>query len=292
MSRARWKIFPPSALVSIDYLVPVSCFKHLGLLSSLAPLNVSTLSKTVGSHPRHTFHRSVTMSNFHNCKDPILHKIRCLLTHLTTKPSEYDKITPKIEYWIEYVLREQFAMVDELAEGVSWIAWTSEGSHSNVGRFFKEFHDAPHRSEQARSFVTQLCSHILRWFAIASVEYLSVTSRSGSIVSGGGPGFIRAASFVGHLIKRGLLSQQLVRQHLIKPLINHYDGHEAHIWEPLRANAIYQLFIAAGSTLFQGLLEPEDIQLSFEKLDVQSRAEKIGGYDAARVKVRWTIYPC
>jgi len=228
------------------------------------------------------------MSNFHNCKDPILHKIRFQLTCLASKPLEYDKITPRIEYWIEYVLRERFTTVDELVEGVSCMAWESGGSYSGIGRFFKEFHDAPHRSEQARSFVTQLCSHVLRWFAIASVEYLSVTLRSGSIASGGGPGFIRAASFVGHLIEHGLLSQELVRQHLLKPLINHYDGNEAHIWEPLKANAIYQLFIAAGSTLFQGLLETEDIQLGFETLDAWGRAGKIGGYDAARVKVRWT----
>jgi len=232
------------------------------------------------------------MSNFHNCKNPILYKICRLLTYLTTKPSEYNKITPKIEFWIEYVLRERFTTVDELVEGISRMAWEDGSSYSNIGRFFKEFHDAPHRSEQARSFVTQLCSHVLRWFAIASVEYLSVKSSCGpiSITSGGGGGFIRAASFVGHLIKHGLLSQELVRRHLIKPLINHYDGDYAHVWVPVRANAIYQLFVAAGSTLFQGLLEAEDVKLGFETLDAQSRAGEIGGYDAARVKVRWTTH--
>jgi len=96
------------------------------------------------------------MSNersFHNCKKPISYKIRSLLVSLTTKPSEYDQITPKIEYWIEYVLREHLTTVDELVEGVSYVAWEDGGSYTNVGRFFKEFRDVPHRSEQVRSFV-------------------------------------------------------------------------------------------------------------------------------------------
>ena len=225
------------------------------------------------------------MSNkpgLHNRQDPISSKICSLLISLTKKPLEYDQITPKIEYWIEYVLRERFMTVDELVEGVSYVAWEDGGSYASVGRFLKEFRDAPHSSEQARSFVTQLCPRVLRWFAIASVENLSTGRYNSTIASGGGNGFIRAASFIGHLIGCGLLSHELVRQHLIKPLIDHRDGAGG---ESVRANAIYQLFIAAGSTLFQGLLEPEDIQLSFEKLDVQSRAERIEGYDAARVKV-------
>jgi hypothetical protein len=107
------------------------------------------------------------------------------------------------------------------------------------------------------------------------------------IANGGGNGFTRAASFVGHLIDRGLLSQELVQQHLIGPLINHYDvdGNQKRYWEPPRANAIYQLFIIAGNTLLQGLLEAEDVRLCFETLDVQSAAGTIAGYDAARVKV-------
>ena len=231
------------------------------------------------------------MSNFHNCKGPISNKIRRLLTYLTAKPSEYDKITPKIEYWIEYVLRERFVTVDELVEGVSCIAWEGGGSYASVGRFLKEFRDAPHRSEQARYFVTQLCSHVLRWFAIASVENLAMVSCGGSIANNsGGKGFIRAASFVGRLIEHGLLSQELVRQHLIKPLINHYDGDPRYIQDLVCANAIYRLFIAAGSALFQGLLEPEDVRLSFETLDAQSRLVEIERYDAARVKVRWTTH--
>jgi len=113
----------------------------------------------------------------------------------------------------------------------------------------------------------------------------------GSIANNsGGEGFIRAASFVGHLIEYGLLSQELLRQHLIKPLINHYDGDPRYIQDPVWANAIYQLFISAGSALFQGLLEPEDVRLSFETLDAQSRLVEIEGYDAARVKVWWTAH--
>ena len=141
----------------------------------------------------------------HNRKDPILVKIRSLLISLTTEPAEYDQVAPKVEYWIEYVLRENFATVEELVEGLSYVAWEDGRSFANVARFFKEFHDAPDRSEQARSFVTQLCTHVIRWFAIAAVEFLPPGwSNSSSIASGGGDGFIRAASFVGYLIKYDL----------------------------------------------------------------------------------------
>jgi len=233
------------------------------------------------------------MSNkagLHNCKDPISSRIRSRLTWLTTSNRlEYDRIAQKVEYLIEYVLRERFMTVDELVEGVSYVAWEDGGSFANVGRFLKEFRDAPHRSEQARSFVNQLCSHVLRWFAIASVEYLPKVDDphdSGKISRRAGNGFIRAASFVGHLIASGLLSHELVRQHLIKLLTDHYYGYtESLLSNPVRANAIYQLFIAAGNTILQGLFEAEDVWVCFETLDAQSKEGKIGGYDEARIKV-------
>ena len=233
------------------------------------------------------------MSNkagIHNCKDHISSKIRSRLIWLTTR-SKYDRIAQKIEYWIEYVLRERFMTVDELVEGVSYVAWEDGGSFANVGRFLKEFRDAPHRSEQARSFVNQLCSHILRWFAIASVDYLPKaddSQDSGKISRRAGSGFIRAASFVGHLIASGLLSHELVRQHLLKPLTDHYYGDNEGFqlqFYTVRANAIYQLFIAAGNTILQGLFEAEDVWVCFETLDAQSKEGNIKEYDAARVKV-------
>jgi hypothetical protein len=227
------------------------------------------------------------MSGPHGHGNLISSKIRSLLISLTNKPSEYDKIAPKIGYWIEYVLLEDFTTIDELVEGVSCVAWQEGGSYATVARFFREFQDAPHRYEQARTFVTQLCSYVLRWFAIASVEPLTMGRHKTEIADGGGTGFARAASFVGHLIDHGLLSHELARRHLIKPLINHYneDVYQRSNWEPARANAIYQLFIAAGNTLLQGILEAEDVQVCFEILDVQSRSWKIERYDAAKVKV-------
>ena len=231
-------------------------------------------------------------TDFHDCKKPIVNKIRSLLAFLVKKPSEYDQIAPKIEYWIEYVLREDFMTVDDLVEGVSYVAWGDCACYANVPRFFKEFHDAPHRSEQARAFITQLCSHILRWFAIASAESFSMKWDNGKIANGGGRGFTCAASFVGHLINRGLLSHELVRRHLIKPLINHYDedSDSESNWETIQANAIYYLFKTAGNTLFQGFLEAEDVQTCFETLDAQGTAGNILGYDAARVQVRCTAH--
>jgi len=168
------------------------------------------------------------------------------------------------------------------------MAWEDGGSFANVGRFLKEFRDAPHCSEQARSFVNQLCSHVLRWFAVVSVEHHQDPTESygGVIVRRGAKGFIRAASFVGHLIECGLLSHELVQQHLVKPLADHYYGNAENFKRhSVRGNAIYQLFIAAGDALFQGLFEAEDVWVCFETLGVQSKAGDIMGYDAARVKV-------
>ena len=227
---------------------------------------------------------------YHNRKQHICSNIRSLLKSLTKESSKYDEIAPKIEYWIEYVLCEGFLTVDELVEEISYEAWdTGGGSFASLGKFLKELHDAPHRAEQARVFVTQLCSHVLRWFAIASVEgdwdaHWSVAW----ISSGGGPGFIRVASFVGYLIEWGLLSRELVQRHLTKSLTNHMHGNDYQANSPgyIRASAIYQLFAAAGNTLLQGLLEPDDVQACFNMLDVWSRRGIV--CNAAELEVQYT----
>ena len=218
-------------------------------------------------------------------KQHIFSKIRSLLILLTNEPSKYDEIASEMEYWIEYVICEGFVTVDELVEGVSGVAWDSGGSFASVGRFFKEFHDAPHRPEQARSFVVQLSTHVLRWFAIASVEDLSWSQQYSTISPNYGSGFVRAASFVGHLIESGLLAHDLVRRHLIKSLTKHPYYHLGDQNSPgtIRANAIYQLFAAAGNTLLQGLLEPEDAQVCFGILD--TRRGWITGFEPVKLQV-------
>ena len=67
-------------------------------------------------------------SSYHQRKEWISWKISSLLIRLDEEPSEYDEIAPKIKYWIEYVLREEFLMVDELVEEVSYVAWDGGGS--------------------------------------------------------------------------------------------------------------------------------------------------------------------
>ena len=222
---------------------------------------------------------------YHNHRGPVCSKICSLLVSLTKEPSKYDQIAPKIEYWIEYVLREDFVTVDDLVEEVSYVAWDDGDNFTNVGRFLKEFRNAPHRSKKARSFVSQLCPYVLRWFAIASVEDLGMDWASSSVSRGGAPGFIRAASFVGHLIRRRLLAPELIRRYLIKPLINHHDtsGHQ-HRAGAVRANALYQLFAAAGNALLQDLLDLEDVETCFGIFD--ARSGWIEGFDLAKVKVR------
>ena len=220
---------------------------------------------------------------YHNRQGPICSKIRSLLIALTNEQSKYDEIAPKIEYWIEYVLREHFVTVDELVRGVSGVGWGGGGSYASVARFFKEFYDAPHRSEQARSFVAQLCPYVLRWFAIASAEDIWPHFRP-SISGNGAPGFISAASFVGHLIDRGLLSHELVRRHLTKSLTNHHDNDDrTNSPGAIRARAIYELFTAAGNTLLRGFLDPDDIQACFDILYTWSQRKV--KFDVAKLKV-------
>ena len=205
-------------------------------------------------------------------------------------PSTYDEITPKIEFWVDYVLDERLATTADLADRVSSMAWDSRGSKSDVSRFLKEFRDAPHRSQQARSFVDELCSSVLQWFPVASSEDLWANWTSALVSKSGGPGFIRAASFMGHLIEHSLIDHKLVRRHILKPLTTHYYNQTYLKKQAIRAHAIYELFGAAGNTLLRGLLEPEEVKDCFEKLDTRVSFGDIGGmdqFDAAKLKVQW-----
>ena len=56
-------------------------------------------------------------------------KIRTFLASLPPERPECDEITPKNKFWIDYALDEKFTTVDELAEGVSYVAW----GHCNYG---------------------------------------------------------------------------------------------------------------------------------------------------------------
>ena len=217
----------------------------------------------VGPCARHTSHHYATMSGgagYHNRQPILAANISNLLSSLS--PSTYDEIAPKIEYWIEYVIAEQFMTTDDLVERVSSLAWEDRAAYSDILRLLKDFRDTPRRSEAVRSFVVQLCTHVLRWFAISAAEDFSTHWGTASVASGGGEGFVRAAMFVGYLIECGLLSHDLVRRHLIKPLVTH-RGYGVY-----RARAIYQLFLIAGNTLLQGPLEPGDVQVCFGILDI------------------------
>jgi hypothetical protein len=265
-----------------------------------------------GPRARHTFHHHTTMPNspraiqgttvpepgYHNRQPVLATKICHLLRSLS--PSTYDETAPKIEYWIEYAITEQFTTTDDLVERVSFVAWECDEPR-DIARFFKEFRDAPHRSERMRSFVDEFAIHVLRWFAIAAADNFASGYNSGYVKAynslshyhsvdygfgwdvpvtpgGGWIGFPRAASFVGHLIECSLLGHDLVRRHLIKPLIAHHDHHNS------RAEAIYNLFVVAGNTLLQGLLEPGDVQVCFETLDTY--CARAGGPKAAKLNVR------
>ena len=226
-------------------------------------------------------------SGYHNRQTAIRSKIRSLFTSLISAPSNYVEITPHLEYWIDYVLREDFLTVDELVEEISYLAWDQSGTFTKVAQFLKEFHDSPHRSEHARTFVTRLCSHVLRWFAITSAEEIYDTWSSSIVSIGGRPGFMHAASSVGHLIEWGLLSHELVQRHLTKPLTSHRDINKT-TSSPgaVRAKVIYELFTTAGNTLLQGLLEPDDVQACFDMLDTWCQRGVV--FNVAKLKVQYT----
>jgi hypothetical protein len=252
--------------------------------------------------PRTIQGTTVPEPGYHNRQPVLATRIRHLLCSLS--PSTYDETAPKIEYWIEYGITEQFTTTDDLVERLSFVAWECDESR-DIARFFKEFRDAPHRSERMRSFVNEFAIHVLRWFAIAAADnfasgynshYNPNATASNSrfnnnhnysyshnldvpVTPGGGwIGFPRAASFIGHLIECGLLGHDIVRRHLIKPLTAHDD------YDIYRAAAIYNLFVIAGNTLLQGLLEPGDVQVCFETLDTY--CARAGGPKAAKLNVR------
>ena len=220
---------------------------------------------TMASNPGYHHHKTVLATNISD--------LFCALG-----PSTYDEAAPKIEYWIEHVITEQFMTADDLAERLSPLAWKllPENHRSAIPRFLKEFHDAPNRSKGAKSFVDEFCFRVLRWFTVALADSFSMSYGPNYSVlpSEGGKAFICAASFVGHLIERDLLSRELVWRYL-KPLAPGYNGNQR--WngvcngvDPvIRASAIYQLFTTAGNTLLQGLLEPGDVQIWFEILNAQ-----------------------
>ena len=137
------------------------------------------LTNLTPARHRHSSRLRIIFSEpgYHNCQRAIVSNISSLFYSLD--PSTYNKVAPKIEFWIEYAFAESqhSTTVDKLVGEVSLVAWNVHPSYPSVVRFLKAFWDAPHRSEQASSFVDGLCTHILQWFGAASAENLSVDSK-------------------------------------------------------------------------------------------------------------------
>jgi len=180
--------------------------------------------------------------------------------------------------------------VGDLVDQLSCMTWRmNRSSDADVARFLKEFRDALHRSEQARSFVDGLCSRVLQLFAAASAEDLEFEDycSTDKVARSGGGGFVCAASLVGHLIECGMLGHELVRRHLIKPLISHhYTDRDDYRHKYFRAAAIYKLLTIAGNVLLRGLLKPEDVRVCLEILDSEIPSGRVAGLDGEKLQVR------
>ena len=230
--------------------------------------------------------------SYQNRSTYVSRKIHFFFSRIDTQ--RYDEIAPKIEYWTEFALTQQLTTVDKLVEHVSDLAWTIHPSPASVGRFLKEFRDSPRRSAQARSFVDDLSTRVFLWFVAASAEDLGIdrTYYHNSLAINGGPGFTEAASLVGHLIYCGLLDHELVRLHFIKPLTTHLYSRPGRPEGIVRINAICRLFIATGSTLVQGLLEPEDVQACFMILETHLSSDgATAGLSSTTLEVQYATHP-
>ena len=142
-----------------------------------------------------------------SCRSVLAENIYSLLIPLDSPT--YDEISPKIEYWIEFVLTGWFTTIfDHLEEGVLSVAWESRGSHLDISRSLREYRDAPHRSGQTRPVVDELCLRVLRWFTVASAEDLWKSWQTNPVSKRGRPGFVYASSFLGRLIECGLVGRE------------------------------------------------------------------------------------
>lgn len=259
------------------------------------PTQLSATSQNLILKPRarHILCGCTTMSlDYRNNKGAIASNIRNLLYSLN--PSTYDEVAPKVEYWIEYIITEQFTTPEGLAEELSIVAWQRVDLNTGIPRFLKEFRDGPNRSEQVRSIVDELCLYLLRLFAGAAADSLRLDDYDygGCTPSGGGNGFVRAAFFLGCLIKHGLLRRELVRWHVIKPLIL-YNKYNLNLHPSVRAGAVYQLFTAAGDAILQGFIEAGDVHACFEILDSHApRWSEIVGFDGAKFNVQYLPAQC
>ena len=136
----------------------------------------------VVSRVRHNHRCCTTMSRgtgYHNCKAVLNTNVLGFLYSL--RSSTYDKMTPKIEFWIEYIINEGFSTPKDLAEQLSGVAWHSYDINTEIPRFLKAFRDAPGRSEPTRFFVDEFCLRVLRWFAGASTDYFQMDDSSSLI---------------------------------------------------------------------------------------------------------------
>ena len=237
---------------------------------------------------RHTYH--LTTMSYQNRDIGASAKIYTLFFILNAP--KYDKVAPKLEYWIETALSQQFTTVAKLVEHVSAITWSGHKSPASLARFLKEFRDSPRRSPYAKSFVDELCTRAFLWFTAASMEDLAMDTYDRNVTKGGGCGFRDAASFVGNLIERDLLNHKLVRQHLIKFLTMHYYPSPGTHQEIVRINAIFQLFVVAGDVLVQGLLEPDDARVCFDILETRTPIPSMTvELSAAKIQVQCVIHP-
>ena len=80
-----------------------------------------------------------------------------------------------------------------------------------------------------------------------------------------------------------------MRRFLIKPLIAHHYTNHDEVHKSVRTMAIYQLFVTAGNTLLQGLLDPEDVEACFKALDANISLKGATQPNPRKLNVRYSL---
>ena len=135
-SCCRMKLAPPHHPRSSNHHKSSSQFSSTSLPMPRAPHNRRGCNITPAVPER---------CGYDHYKDPLIANVRGFLSFL--HPSTYHEMTPKIEFWIETIIKEGFLTAKGLAEQFSEIAWWNDDRNAEIPWLLKEFCDAVEQAQ-------------------------------------------------------------------------------------------------------------------------------------------------